>query len=55
MLSAVATLSLGAVEIGILLSTLLFGVVTLQCYIYATSARIQSDRNTIRVLVAVVW
>ena len=48
-------LSLGAVEIGILISTLLFGVVTLQCYSYATSSRAQSDTIRIRLLVALVW
>jgi hypothetical protein len=47
--------SLGALEMGVLISTTLFGVMSMQTYIYITSARFQSDRWLIKLFVAFVW
>ncbi|PPQ94590.1 hypothetical protein CVT25_011903 [Psilocybe cyanescens] len=46
-------LTLGAIEIGVLVSTFLFGLVTVQCYIYVH--RFPKDPVLLRVLVPVVW
>ncbi|KAF4611443.1 hypothetical protein D9613_004339 [Agrocybe pediades] len=48
-----ADLTLGAVEIGVLVSTFLFGVVTVQCYVYAF--RFPKDPLFLKFLVPFVW
>lgn len=45
--------TLGAFEVGVLISYVLFGVTTLQTYIYFT--RFADDRRALKYLVAVVW
>jgi hypothetical protein len=47
--------SLGALEMGILISTALFGVMSMQTYIYITSARFQRDRWFVKLLAAFLW
>jgi hypothetical protein len=55
MASQLLDTSLGALEMGILISTALFGVMTMQTYVYITSAHFQRDRAFIKLLVAFVW
>jgi hypothetical protein len=45
-------LSLGAVEMGVLLTSALYGISVVQTYIYATSCR--GDKMWVKALVAVV-
>ncbi|TFK16743.1 hypothetical protein FA15DRAFT_606470 [Coprinopsis marcescibilis] len=43
----------GALQIGSLFSMFLFGIVTLQCYVYST--RFEDDRKVFKLLVSAVW
>lgn len=45
--------TLGAVELGIVLSSILYGVTTMQAYIYTQTGK--KDRFSLRLLVAWVW
>lgn len=47
------TLTLGVVEIGVLLSSLLYGMSLVQTYIYATNCK--SDSIWLKTVVSVVW
>ncbi|EIN09210.1 hypothetical protein PUNSTDRAFT_68119 [Punctularia strigosozonata HHB-11173 SS5] len=47
--------SVGALEIGILISTVLFGVMTMQTYIYVASEHFKRDKVYIKILVGFVW
>lgn len=45
--------TLGAVEIGVMLSAVLYGVTTLQTYIYWQTPN--QDKRWLRYLVAIIW
>ncbi|EIN09219.1 hypothetical protein PUNSTDRAFT_68019 [Punctularia strigosozonata HHB-11173 SS5] len=47
--------SVGALEIGILISTVLFGVMTTQTYVYLASDHFKRDKAYIKILVGFVW
>jgi hypothetical protein len=46
-------LTLGVIEIGVLMSTLLYGMTLVQTYIYAMSS--SQDRIWMKLFVAIVW
>jgi hypothetical protein len=46
-------LTLGAVEIGAMMSMMLYGMVTVQMYIYARNCK--TDRAWLKALVTCVW
>jgi hypothetical protein len=47
------SLTLGAVEIGTMVSAILYGAITVQAYMYAVGCR--KDRAWMKALVAFVW
>jgi hypothetical protein len=47
------SLTLGAVEIGTMISAILYGAITVQVYMYAVGCR--KDRAWMKALVAFVW
>jgi hypothetical protein len=45
----------GAIEIGVLLSSVLYGATCVQTYLYALTQAAERDRCLFKVIVAAVW
>jgi hypothetical protein len=46
---------LGAIEIGVLISSVLYGVTCVQTYLYASARASENDRSIFKLLVAAIW